>query len=196
MNLEKCKSWQDQCRINFAGELDYENRVNCLSNYGVNKTAEFCTEQLNQHLDVFRYSLQHKYQCLTSPLNDFKSSVVSEAAGECINLYYDFQMQSCFQQYEYDFGQEMGFVGDRERPEEDNALAYQSQFWSKYGNLTMSIEDQKKLDESQKAVVELDDTEELVELTQEKVIIEVTDQALRDFLCQRTQMAFNSNPFD
>ena len=60
----------------------------------------------------------------------------------------------------------------------------------------MSIEDQKKLDESQKAVVELDDTEELVELTQEKVIIEVTDQALRDFLCQRTQMAFNSNPFD
>jgi hypothetical protein len=89
-NLAQCKLLQDSCRSNFTGTLNYENQVNCLLNYGVNKSAAYCVDQLNQHLDVFRYPLQHKYECLSSPQNSFATSEVSEQAGECLNLYYDF----------------------------------------------------------------------------------------------------------
>ena len=42
--LKKCKDWQDQCRVDFSGGMNYENKVNCLESFGVNKTAEYCTK--------------------------------------------------------------------------------------------------------------------------------------------------------
>ena len=44
-------------------------------------------------------------------------------------------MELCLQQYEYGF--EMGFVGDR--PEDDDPFAYLSPYWTNYTNLTTNI---------------------------------------------------------
>lgn len=102
--------WQNQCRFNFTGDLNYENKVNCLENYGFNRSAEFCTKNLEATSDKYRYPLQHKYECLADPRNSFPATELSAEVGICLNKYYDFQIERCLEAYELQFGV-MGFNG-------------------------------------------------------------------------------------
>jgi hypothetical protein len=40
--LQECQVFQNGCFANFEGPLNYENKVNCLSLFGMNKTADYC----------------------------------------------------------------------------------------------------------------------------------------------------------
>jgi hypothetical protein len=64
---------------------------------------------------------------------------LAEDATKCINLYYEYKVEKCLEQYEAKFGGGlfMGFNG--------NGPPGSEIYYSSYGNLTMSIEDKKSI---------------------------------------------------
>lgn len=76
--------------MDFSGAMNYENKVNCLESFGVNKTAEYCTKQIKAVNENFKYPLKNKYDCLTNPKNSWPTAQISTDAGLCLDKYYDF----------------------------------------------------------------------------------------------------------
>ena len=94
-NLALCKGWHDDCFDLFPGYMNYENRANCLENFGFNKTAEYCTNQLMVVSPDVHYPLRNQYECLSYHGNDFRSTQISDEASQCLNAFYDYNIEEC-----------------------------------------------------------------------------------------------------
>lgn len=80
-----------------------ENLINCYESQGFERTAEFCLTQLTVNDDNFFYKLKNKYSCLTDTHNEFPLIDVPDEPSECLNLYYDYKIETCLQNYEDKF---------------------------------------------------------------------------------------------
>ena len=153
--------------------------MNCLELYGIPKSPQFCLDQLSSNQANFSYPLKHKYDCLSS-------TQISEEAGHCMGLYYDFKVEQCLQKYESE--NVVGFQGDK--PDEDDHLSYKSDYWKFYSTIqakVVEIEESPQIDQIIDLIEEL---EEELGLEQEKEI------NIKEFLCQNTNVAFITNPYD
>ena len=69
----------------------------------------------------FYYPLKNKYECLLK-------TEISEKAGECLGLYFDYSVELCLQQYESQYV--VGFQG--QKPNETDPLGYLDNYFKKY----------------------------------------------------------------
>ena len=53
------KTGKTNAEWTFFGAMNYENKVNCLESFGVNKTAEYCTKQIKAVNENFKYPLKN-----------------------------------------------------------------------------------------------------------------------------------------
>lgn len=146
-----------------------ENLWNCYEIHGFYHTGEYCEKKQSVVNDKFFYKLMNKYKCLTSNDNEFPQIDVPEEVSVCLNLYYDYKIETCLELYEDQFKNNSGFaqvgfyghdssidttddyelrrnISREDRPNNydgvldlENPDSVNNIYWTKYGNLAISL---------------------------------------------------------
>lgn len=110
LNSDGCGVTKD-CQT-YCKALPIEDSYNCLDKFGFTRTADYCLKMESFTSPKYRYQLKNKYTCLTNPDSLFKTVAVAEEVYKCLNLYNDFMVETCLQEYEGQYGtSNMGFIG-------------------------------------------------------------------------------------
>ena len=60
----------------------------------------------------YNYRLKNKYQCLSSSESDYASVHLADEVYSCLNLYNDYSVEACLENYEAIYGPtNIGFIG-------------------------------------------------------------------------------------
>ena len=89
-----------------------EDKYNCLEKFGFKRQADYCINMESYTSPKYNYRLKNKYQCLSSSESDYASVYLADEVYSCLNLYNDYSVEACLENYEAIYGPtNIGFIG-------------------------------------------------------------------------------------